>query len=97
MAYVDYIGKANLMGSVHGSTASPYELWTGEKPYLLTSPMTPFRSVAVAHAPLAQQSIGSPKSILHYAVVPAMGHKGGLMALQPKDEEGDHTSHLQVT
>ena len=39
MAYEDYIHKANLMGSVHGPAACPYELWSGKKPDLLTFPM----------------------------------------------------------
>ena len=84
MAYVDYIDKANLMGSVHGSTACPYELWTGEKPDLLTLPMIPFGSIVMAHVPVKQQSIGSPKSILHYVVGTAMGHQKGLRLFNPK-------------
>ena len=83
MAYEDYIHKANLMGSVHGPSTCPYELWTGKKPDLLTLPMIPFGSVVMAHVPLTQQAVGSPKSILHYAVGTAMGHQGELRLFNP--------------
>ena len=84
LAYQDYIDKANLMGSVHGPTQSPYELWTGQKPDLDKFPMIPFGSVVMAHVPLKQQEVGSPKAILHYAVGTSMGHRGGMRLWNPK-------------
>ena len=54
MTYTDYIMKANMMGSVHGPTASPYELWNGQKLDLLKLPMIPFGTLVMAHVPLEQ-------------------------------------------
>ena len=88
MANVDYIDKANLIGSFHGFTACPYKLWTGEEPDLLTLPMIPFGSVVMAHVPSTQQSIGRSKSIFHNAVGTAMWHnKGGLRLFNPKTKK----------
>ena len=38
----------------------------------------------MAHVPLSQQEMGSPTSILHYAVGTSMGHRGGLRLWNPK-------------
>ena len=84
MAYSDYIMKANMMGSVHGPTVCPYELWHGRKPDLLKLPMIPFGSVVMAHVPLDQQTTDGPRSILHYAVGTSLGHRGGLRLFNPK-------------
>ena len=47
MAYTDHIMKSNMMGSVHGPAACPFELWYGRKPDLLKLPMIPFGSVVI--------------------------------------------------
>ena len=83
MAYEDYIMKANLMGSVHGPTQSPYELWTGKHPDVLKLPMIPFGSVVMAHVPLDQQTTDGPRSTLHYTVGTSLGHQGGLRLFNP--------------
>ena len=86
MAYTDYTMKANMMGSVHGPTACPYELWHGRKPDLLKLPMIPFGSVVMAHVPLDQQTTDRPRYILHYAVGTSLGHQGGLRLFNPKSK-----------
>ena len=83
MAYTDHIMKANMMGSVHGPSKCPHELWTGHKPDLLKLPMIPFGSVVMAHVPLDQQTTDGPRSIRHYAVRTAPGHLGGLLLFNP--------------
>ena len=83
MAYMDYVMKSNMMGSVHGPKESPYELWTGKHPDALKLPMIPFGSVVMAHVPLDQQTTDGPRSILHYAVGTSLGHQGGLQLFNP--------------
>ena len=83
MAYEDYIMKANLMGSLHGPTQCPYQLWTGKHPDALKLPMIPFGSVVMAHVPLDQQTTDGPRSILHYAVGTSLSHLGGLKLFNP--------------
>ena len=84
MAYTDHIMKCNMIGSVHGPTACPYELWHGRKPDLLKLPMIPFGSVVMAHIPVAQQTVETGRSTLHYAVGTAQDHQGGLLLFNPK-------------
>ena len=84
MAYTGHIMKSNMMGSVHGSTSCPYELWYGVKPDLVHFPMVPFGSVVMAHIPVDQQTVETGRSILHYAVGTSMGHRGGLRLFNPK-------------
>ena len=48
MANIDYIDKANLMGSAHWPTTFQYELLTGKKLDLIKSTMLPFGPVIMA-------------------------------------------------
>ena len=88
MAYTVHIMKCNMIGSVHGPTACPYELWYGRKPDLLKLPMIPFGSAVMAHIPVAQQTVETGRSTLHYAVGTAQDHQDGLLLLNPKTKHG---------
>ena len=78
--------KRNMCGSIHGPDSTPYELWHGHKPDLLTMPMIPFGSIVMAHVPLKQQDTHGDRAILNYAVGTALRHKGakgGLILFNP--------------
>ena len=76
--------KANFMGSVHGPSQCPYELWTGKHPNLVKLPMILFGSFVMAHVPEDQQAVETGRSILHYAVGTSLGHRGELRLFNPK-------------
>ena len=56
------------MGSVHGPSQCPYELWAGKHPDLIKLPTIPFGSVVVTHVPVDKQTVETGPAILHYAV-----------------------------
>ena len=74
-AYMDCVMKHNMCGSIHGPDFTPFELWHGHKPDLLTMPMIPFGSIVMAHVPLKQQDTHGDRAILNYAVGTALCHK----------------------
>ena len=79
---MDYAMKHKMCRSIHGPDSTPYEIWHGHKPDLLTMPMIPFVSVVMAHVPLTQQETHGDRTILNYAVGTALrnkGAKGGLI------------------
>ena len=85
MAYLDYIFKSNITGSVHDDPPiSPHELWFGEKPDALKLPRLPFGSIVMAHIPVAQQTTASGRATLTYCVGTAvLQNLGGLKLFNP--------------